>query len=161
VGIHRRVWLDLDALRRPVHVRRHGQRCFSYSYAYYPATDGCGWRRLDLGWGAYPYFGPRGPSGFGWYRGLYRSGYGWGGYHGGVRGGYGVAGGNRAGNGFGGGARGASVYRAGGGFRGSGGNTRAGGGFRGAVAGAARALAVDSAAVAAARVVGGHGGGHR
>jgi hypothetical protein len=28
----------------------------------------------------YPHFGARGPSGFGWYRGLYTSGFGWGGY---------------------------------------------------------------------------------
>ena len=32
------------------------------------------------GWGPYPYFGIRGPYGFGWYTGLIRAGYGWGGY---------------------------------------------------------------------------------
>jgi len=49
-----------------------------YSYVYYPSY---GWMWLAApwiwGWGAYPYFGPRGPGGFGWYAGLYRAGYGW------------------------------------------------------------------------------------
>lgn len=61
-----------------------------------------GWRWCAApwlwGWGPYPYFGAWGPSHFGWYRGLYRSGYGWGHYRGGyprysgggtARGGYG------------------------------------------------------------------------
>ena len=55
-----------------------------YAYVYYPSY---GWTWLAApwiwGWGAYPYFGLRGPLAFGWYRGLYRAGYGWGGYHGG------------------------------------------------------------------------------
>ena len=67
-----------------------------YSYAYYPSY---GWMWLAApwvwGWGAHPYFGSLGPSGFGWYRGLYRAGYGWGGYRGGGRGDYGMGGGNR------------------------------------------------------------------
>ncbi len=116
-----------------------------YSYVYYPSY---GWMWLAApwiwGWGAYPYFGPRGPGGFGWYAGLYRAGYGWGGYHGGARGGYG--GGIRAGNGFGGGYRGAGASRAVGGFRGGGGSSRAFGGFRGGGGGSRG---------------GGHGGGHR
>ena len=119
-----------------------------YSYVYYPSY---GWMWLAApwiwGWGGYPYFGPRGPGGFGWYRGLYRAGYGWGGYRGGYRGGYGVGGGSRAGNGFGGGARGAGAYRAVGGFRGGGGgSSRAFGGFRGGGGGSRG---------------GGHGGGRR
>jgi hypothetical protein len=55
-----------------------------YSYAYYPSY---GWMWLAApwvwGWGVYPYFGVRGPMGFGWYVGLYHAGYGWGGYRGG------------------------------------------------------------------------------
>ena len=117
-----------------------------YSYVYYPSY---GWMWLAApwvwGWGAYPYFGPRGPAGFGWYRGLYRAGYGWGGYHGGGHGGYGFGGGNR--NGFSGGARSAGGYRGGGGPRSSGGgNSRAFGGSRGGGGGSRG---------------GGHGGGHR
>ena len=46
-----------------------------YAYVYYPSY---GWMWLTApwiwGWGAYPYFGLRGPLGFGWYRGLYRAG---------------------------------------------------------------------------------------
>src|SRR5664279_4533883 len=52
-----------------------------YAYAYYPSY---GWTWLAApwvwGWGAYPYFGVLGPSHYGWYRGLYQSGYGWGHY---------------------------------------------------------------------------------
>ena len=59
---------------------------YPYSYVYYPSY---GWMWLAApwvwGWGAYPYFGPRGPMGFGWYVGLHRAGYGWGGYRGGYR----------------------------------------------------------------------------
>ncbi len=47
------------------------------------------------GWGAYPYFGVRGPMGFGWYVGLYHAGYGWGGYRGGGPGRVGVNAGAR------------------------------------------------------------------
>ncbi len=116
-----------------------------YSYVYYPSY---GWTWLAApwiwGWGIYPYFGPRGPSGFGWYRGLYRAGYGWGGYRGGGYGGYRGGNGSRAG--FGGGYRGGGAYRAGGGFRGGGG-FHGGGGFRGGGGGGSRG--------------GGHGGGHR
>ena len=108
---------------------------YPYSYVYYPSY---GWMWLAApwvwGWGAYPYFGPRGPVGFGWYAGLYRAGYGWGGYRGG---GYG---GGRVGSG---GYRAAASYRAASGSRvGTGGGSRGGfsghGGFGG-----------------------GHGGGHR
>jgi len=52
---------------------------YPYSYVYYPSY---GWTWLAApwvwGWGPYPYFGIRGPMGFGWYAGLYRAGYGWG-----------------------------------------------------------------------------------
>lgn len=108
---------------------------YPYSYVYYPSY---GWMWLAApwvwGWGAYPYFGPRGPAGFGWYAGLHRAGYGWGGYRGG---GYG---GGRVGSG---GYRAAASYRAASGSRvGTGGGSRGGfsghGGFGG-----------------------GHGGGHR
>jgi len=41
---------------------------YPYSYVYYPSY---GWTWLAApwvwGWGPYPYFGPRGPGGFGWY----------------------------------------------------------------------------------------------
>ena len=61
-----------------------------YQYVY---TVRLGWTWCSApwlwGWGAYPYFGVLGPGRFGWYRGLYRSGYGWGHYRGGYpRGGY-------------------------------------------------------------------------
>jgi hypothetical protein len=102
-----------------------------YTYAYYPSY---GWMWLAApwvwGWGAYPYFGPLGPAGFGWYRGLYHAGYGWGGYRGGAPVGYGASGGNRGGNGNGGGYRAAPSNGAGG-FRGGGGGNHAG--FRGGV----------------------------
>jgi hypothetical protein len=96
---------------------------YPYSYVYYPSA---GWMWLAApwvwGWGAYPYFGPRGPVGFGWYAGLYRAGYGWGGYRGG-----GYGGGGRVGSGS---YRAAASYRAASGFRGgSGGGSR--GGFSG------------------------------
>ena len=109
---------------------------YPYSYVYYPSY---GWMWLGApwvwGWGAYPYFGPRGPLGFGWYAGLYRAGYGWGGYRGG-----GYSGGGRVGSG---GYRAAGSYRAASGYHGgTAGNSRGGfsghGGFGG-----------------------GHGGGHR
>jgi len=70
---------------------------YPYSYVYYPSY---GWTWLAApwvwGWGPYPYFGPRGPGGFGWYVGLYRAGYGWGGYRGGAGGRYGFGGSSRA-----------------------------------------------------------------
>lgn len=61
-----------------------------YQYVY---SMGLGWSWVAApwlwGWGVYPYFGVLGPSHFGWYRGLYRSGYGWEHYRGGhPRGGY-------------------------------------------------------------------------
>jgi hypothetical protein len=98
---------------------------YPYSYAYYPSY---GWMWLAApwvwGWGAYPYFGPRGPLGFGWYVGLHRAGYGWGGYRGGGHGwggaprGTGSGGYRSAGNsGYRGGAGGSSH----GGFSGHGG----------------------------------------
>jgi len=65
---------------------------YPYSYVYYPRY---GWSWLASpwvwGWGAYPYFGMRGPAQFGWYRGLVHAGHGWGTYRGG---GYGYARGN-------------------------------------------------------------------
>ena len=55
-----------------------------FAFVYCP---GNGWSWVAApwlwGWGAYPYFGVLGPSHFGWFRGLYTSGYGWGGYRGG------------------------------------------------------------------------------
>jgi hypothetical protein len=91
---------------------------YPYSYVYYPSY---GWMWLSApwvwGWGAYPYFGARGPARFGWYSGLYRAGYGWGGYRGG---GYGA----------GGGWRGSSSYRASGGSRGGSRGGGHGGGHR-------------------------------
>ena len=98
---------------------------YPYSYVYYPSY---GWMWLAApwvwGWGPYPYFGLRGPMGFGWYSGLYRAGYGWGGYRGGGHGGYGLSGGSHGS--FGGG------YRAGGSSRGgfSGHGSGHGGGHR-------------------------------
>ena len=57
---------------------------YPYSYVYYPSS---GWMWLAApwvwGWGPHPYFGPRGPAGYGWYVGLYHAGYGWGRYRGG------------------------------------------------------------------------------
>jgi hypothetical protein len=71
---------------------------YPYSYVYYPSY---GWMWLAApwvwGWGAYPYFGVRGPMGFGWYAGLYHAGYGWGGYRGGGPGRAGVNPGTRGG----------------------------------------------------------------
>jgi hypothetical protein len=82
---------------------------YPYSYVYYPSY---GWMWLAApwvwGWGPYPYFGPRGAFGFGWYVGLYRAGYGWGGYRGGGGGRYGLGGGFRGASyrsGVGGGSR--------------------------------------------------------
>src|SRR5207244_11437158 len=53
----------------------------------YVFTVGLGWSWVAApwlwGWGPYPYFGRFGPARFGWYRGLYHSGYGWGHYRGG------------------------------------------------------------------------------
>jgi hypothetical protein len=109
-----------------------GNDAIPYSYAYRPSY---GWLWLAAPWvsgsGAYPYFGPLGPSGFGWYHGLYHAGNGWGGHQGGSRGGY-VGSGNRAGNGLGDGHRAAPSPGAAGGSRGGGGN-RTIGGFRGGV----------------------------
>jgi len=136
-----------------------------YSYAYYPSY---GWMWLAApwvwGWGAYPYFGALGPSGFGWYRGLYRAGYGWGGYRGGGRGGYGMRGGNRGGNGYGGGFRGAGNYRAVGGYRGGSlGGNRAVGGFRGGGGGGPRGGFGGHSSFGGGHgsFGGGHGGGRR
>jgi hypothetical protein len=133
-----------------------------YSYAYYPSY---GWMWLAApwvwGWGAYPYFGSLGPSGFGWYRGLYRAGYGWGGYRGGGRGGYGMGGGNR---GNGGGFRWARNYGAVGGYRGGAvGGNRAVGGFRGSVGGGPRGGFGGHSSFGGGHgsFGGGHGGGHR
>lgn len=125
-----------------------------YSYAYYPSY---GWMWLAApwvwGWGSYPYFGPLGPSGFGWYRGLYRAGYGWGGYRGGGRGGYGMGGGNGGGVGY----RGAAGFRAVGGYRGGfGGGSRAVGGVRGGASGGSRGGFGGHGSFG-----GGHGGGRR
>jgi hypothetical protein len=82
-----------------------------YSYVYYPSY---GWTWLAApwvwGWGAHPYFGARGPMGFGWYAGLYRSGYGWGGYRGG--GPKGISSVARGGNASAGVTRAASDYHA-------------------------------------------------
>jgi hypothetical protein len=80
-----------------------------YQYVY---TVRLGWSWVAApwlwGWGAYPYFGVMGPSHFGWYRGLYRSGYGWGRYRGGyARGGY-VRGGRYPAGGY---ARGGAGYQ--------------------------------------------------
>ena len=109
---------------------------YPYSYVYYPSY---GWMWLAApwvwGWGAYPYFGLRGPMGFGWYAGLYRAGYGWGGYRGG-----GYGGGGRVGSG---GYRAAANYRAASGSRASAGGSSHGG-FSGH-----------------GGFGGGHGGGHR
>ncbi len=127
-----------------------------YSYAYYPAY---GWMWLAApwvwGWGAYPYFGPLGAGGFGWYRGLYKAGYGWGGYRGGSRGNYGLGGGNRGASVYGGGPRGAASYRSIGGNRSTGGN-RAVGGARGGFGGGSRGGIGGHGSFG-----GGHGGGHR
>ena len=75
-----------------------------YSYVYYPRY---GWTWLASpwvwGWGAYPYFGIRGPAQFGWYRGLVHAGHGWGTYRGG---GNGYA---RVGGGYGGPVRSAPI----------------------------------------------------
>ena len=110
---------------------------YPYSYVYYTSS---GWMWLAAhwvwGWGEYPYFGPRGPGGFGWYAGLYRAGYGWGRYRGG---GYGWGGGARAGNG--------GAYRAAAGYSG-GSRAGAGGSSRGGFSGHGG-------------FGGGHGGGHR
>jgi len=127
-----------------------------YSYAYYPSY---GWMWLAApwvwGWGAYPYFGSLGPSGFGWYRGLYHAGYGWGGYRGGGRGAYGMGGGNRAGNG--GGFRGTAGSHPVSGYRGSpAGGNRSVGGFRGSFGGGSRGGFGGHGSFG-----GGHGGGHR
>ena len=126
---------------------------YPYSYVYYPSY---GWTWLAApwiwGWGAYPYFGPRGPMGFGWYAGLYRAGYGWGGYRGGGHGGYGLGGGYRAGNGYGGGYRGAGGYHAVGGYRGGVG----GGGYHGGFGGGSHGGSGGHGSFG-----GGHGGGHR
>jgi len=77
-----------------------------YAYVYYPSR---GWTWLAAPWilggGAYPYFGVRGALGFGWYRGLYRTGHAWGGYHGGQA--------YRVGPGLGGGYHSANVFRGG------------------------------------------------
>ena len=55
-----------------------------YEYVF---SVGLGWSWVAApwlwGWGPYPYFGRFGPARFGWYRGLYHSGYGWGHYRGG------------------------------------------------------------------------------
>jgi hypothetical protein len=99
---------------------------YPYSYVYYPSY---GWTWLAApwvwGWGAYPYFGLRGPMGFGWYVGLYRSGHGWGGYRGG--GPRGITGVIRGGNPSAGAARAASGYHAASGFRGNSGSVSHGG----------------------------------
>jgi hypothetical protein len=119
---------------------------YPYSYVYYPSY---GWTWLAApwvwGWGTYPYFGGRGPGGFGWYVGLHRAGYGWGGYRGGGPNRYGV----------GVGARGVGVsrmespYHAISGARSSSGSFSRGG-FVGHVGGGF-----------AGHTGGGHGGGHR
>ena len=108
---------------------------YPYSYVYYPSY---GWTWLAApwiwGWGAYPYFGPRGPLGFGWYVGLHRAGYGWGGYRGG-------------GHGWGGAPRGT----------GSGGYRSAGaGGYRGGAGGSSHGGFSGHGGFG-----GGHGGGRR
>ena len=124
-----------------------------YSYAYRPSY---GWLWLEAPWvsglGSYPYFGSLGPSGFGWYRGLYHEGYGWGGYRGGD---HGVGGDNQAGNG-GGGHRAAPSPAAAGGSRGgdSGGN-RTVRGLRGGVNSGAQGNSGSR------RGLGGRGGGGR
>ncbi len=75
-----------------------------YAYVYEPSIGWC-WLAAPWvwGWGAYPYFGARGPGRFGWYTGLMHAGYGWGGYRGGGLGHAGFArrfsGGNRGGYG--------------------------------------------------------------
>jgi hypothetical protein len=93
---------------------------YPYSYVYYPSY---GWMWLAApwvwGWGSYPYFGARGPMGFGWYAGLYRTGYGWGGYRGGNHGGHGFSGGwhGSVGGGWHGGGGGGWHGGGGGGYR--------------------------------------------
>ena len=126
-----------------------------YTYAYYPSY---GWMWLAApwvwGWGGHPYFGPLGPGGFGWYRGLAHAGYGWGGYRGGGRGGYGTGAGNRAGNSNNGGYRAAPSNRSVGGVRGGVGGIHAG--FRGGVSSGAHGNSGGRGSSG-----GGRGGGRR
>jgi len=139
-----------------------------YAYVYEP-SEGWTWCAAPWvwGWGAYPYFGARGPGRFGWYKGLMHAGYGWGSYRGGGPGRTGLArsasGGHLRSGSFGRGFASGHVgarFRSGGGFHGSPaahsgfshggsfGGGHAGGGFSGGHGGGGHAG-------------GGHGGGGR